>query len=273
MLFNFYLYQEFPLNKVLIQKIFTKYLYTKFLIIANFNILKYKSVLILDNYFIEFSFKQKKKIKRLNFLCQLKTGKFFKGNLFLYRHSKLPLIYFFSISFYTYIKKKIFFSFYKLQYLVQELCLVFIYKNVRGGFLGFSNNVLGFFSKKYFLNLKLYLKEGVNLLTYKKYFILINIISCLPYKYTQMPTLINSSFGYSRNFQKIKIKKKLRLFFFKRFKFFFLVPFFILQKKIFYIKKNFLYLLSYKSFIFFSFIFNFFLSFLFLNKKKLIVNK
>jgi hypothetical protein len=269
MLFNFYLTKNISFKKFLIQKLFTKYIYTKFLILAVFNISKYKSVLILDNHFVELSFKLKKKFKRLKFLFQVKTGKFLKSNFFIYRHSKLPSIYFFSIRFNTYIKKKIYFSLNKLKFLLQQLNLVFIYKNIRGGFLGFSNNILGFFSKKYFLKLKFIFQKKFNLLIYKKYFILLNILNCLPYKYTNISTLTTYTAGYIRNFQKFKKKKTLRRFFFKRFKFFFLVPLFILQKKILYLKKNFLKILNYKSSSLFYFIFNFFFFFLLLNKKNI----
>lgn len=267
MLFNFYLQKNLYFKKLLIQKIFTKYVYTKFLILAVFNISKYKSVLVLDNNFIELSFKLKKKFKRLKFLFRLKTGKFLKSNFFIYRHSKLPSIYFLSIHFNIYIKKKIYFSLNKLKSLLQQLNLVFIYKSIRGGFLGFSNNILGFFSKKYFLKLKFLIRKNFNLLMYKNYFILLNIINCLPYKYTQISSLTTYNSGFIRNFQKIKKKKTLRRFFFKRFRFFFLVPFFILQKKILYLKKNLVKLLNYKSSFLFYFIFKILFYFLAFNKK------
>lgn len=269
MLSNFYLNNNLSFNKMIIQKIFTKYVYTKFLILAVFKISKKKSTLILDNYFLEFSFKLKKKFKRLKYLFKIKTGKYLKSNLFIYRHSKLITIYFLSVRFNIYLKKKIYFSLNKLKFIIQQLNLVFIYKSTRGGFLGFSNNILGFFSKKYFLKLKFYLQENINLLIYKKYFIFLNILNCLPYKYTNFSSLYIFKAGYIRNFQKIKKKKKLRRFFFKRFRFFFLVPFFFLKKKIFYFKNNFLKILKYKSsFLFFS-LFKFFISFFKKNKQTL----
>ena len=267
MLFNFYLNTNLSLKNILIQKLFTKYVYTKFLILTVFKISKKKFTLILDNYFLEFSFKLKKKFKRLKYLVKTKIGKFLKCNLFLYRHSKLLSIYFLSVRFNIYLKKNIYVSINKLKNLLQRLQLVFIFKSTRGGFLGFSNNILGFFSRNYFIRLQFYIKNNINLLIYKKYFILINILSCLPYKYTNFSTFFIYKAGNIRNFQKVKKKKTLRRFYFKRFKFFFLVPFFIFENKINYFKKNIISLLKIKSSSFFIFVFKFFFSFLFFNKK------
>lgn len=272
MLLNFYLNKNILFDKNIVQKSFSKYIYTKFLILAFFQISKSKSTLYLDSYYLEFSFVVKKKIKRLNYLSKIKTGKFLKCNIFIYQHSKLTSIFFFSIRFNTYIKKKIYFSLNKLKFILQQLKLVFIYKNIRGGFLGFSNNILGFFSKKYFLKLK-ELKSKLNIVFYKKYCIFFNILSCLPYKYTNYSSFFFFNSGHIRTFQKIKKKKTLRRFFFKRFKFFFLIPFFILKKKILYFKNNFLKLLTYKSSFFFNFIFKFFFILLISNKKKFLNNK
>jgi hypothetical protein len=271
MLFNFYLHKNISFKKVIIQKIFTKYVYSKFLILSTFNVSKNKITIYLDNFFIEFSYKLKKKFKRLNFLYNLRIGKYLKGNFFIYRHSKLTSIYFYSIRFNVYIKKKIYFSLNNLKYILKNLNLVFIYKNVRGGFLGFSSNILGFFSKSHFLNLNSFLIKYTSLLIYKKYFILFNILNCLPYKYTQIPSFFSYKASYIRNFQKVKKKKKLRRFFFKRFKFFFLISSFILKKKILYIKKNLKFIFKFKSLCFINFIFKFFFSFLLLNKKKLLL--
>ena len=221
MLYTFYLNKNISFKKILIQKIFTNYVYTKFLILATFNISKFKTTLILDNFFIEFSYKLKKKFKRVKFLSKIKMGIYLKGNFFLYRHSKLTSIFFLSIRFHAYLKKKIYFSLNNLKFLLKNLNFVFIYKNIRGGFLGFSNNIVGFFSKKYLLKLKIFIKKDVNLLIYKKYFILLHLLTCLPYKYTNYSTFFMYKAGFIRNFQKIKKKKSLRRFFFKRFKFFF----------------------------------------------------
>lgn len=273
MLSKFYLNNNIFFKKIIIQKIFTKYVYTKFLIISVLKISKKKSTLILDNYFIELTFKLKKKFKRLKYLFKLKTGKYLKCNLFIYKLSKLITIYFLSARFNIYLKKKIYFSLNKLKFIIQQLNLVFIYKSTRGGFLGFSNNILGFFSKKYFLNLQYYLQENINLLIYKKYFIFLNILNCLPYKYTNLSSLYIYKAGYIRNFQKIKKKKTLRRFFFKRFKFFFLVPFFIFKKKIMYIKNNYINILKYKSSFLFNSLFKIFFLFLIKNKQNLFIKK
>jgi hypothetical protein len=81
MLVKFYLHKKISFNKILIQKIFSKYVYTKLLIISISNNLKYKSIIDLDNYFIEFSIKLKIKFKRLNFIFNLKLGKFLKYSI------------------------------------------------------------------------------------------------------------------------------------------------------------------------------------------------
>lgn len=274
MLFNFYLQKSnsILLKKNVIQKIFTKYVYTKFLVLAVFKISKKKSILFLDNYFLEFSFKLKKKFKRLKYLFKIQTGKYLKCNFFIYKHSKLLSIYFISVRFNVYLKKKIYFSLNKLKFILQQLNLVFIFKNIRGGFLGFSNNILGFFSKIHFIKLEYFIKMNINLLIYKNYFILLDLITCLPYKYSNISTFFFYKSGYIRNFQKIKKKKTLRRFFFKRLKFFFLVPFFIFKKKLLYFKNNFLNILKCKSLVLFFFIFKFFFSFLIKNKQKLFLN-
>jgi hypothetical protein len=264
MLLNFYLNNNISFKKILIQKLFAKYIYTKFLILASFKNSKRKSIFFLDNYFMEFSFKLKKKFKRLKYLFKINTGKFLKSNLFLYRYSKLTSIFFFSIRFHSYIKKSLYFSILKLKYLLQNLNLVFFYKSIRGGFLGFSNNILGFFSKKNFFYLKFFIKKNLNFILYKKYFILINILNCIPFKDTNLSTIFIHNAGYIRNFQKIK-KKSLRLFFFKRFKFNFLISSLILKKKILFFRKNFLNFKKYNSTkIFFFILKNFF--FLFFKK-------
>lgn len=95
MLLNFYLNKNILFDKNIVQKSFSKYIYTKFLILAFFQISKYKSTLYLDSYYLEFSFVVKKKIKRLNYLSKIKTGKFLKCNIFIYQHSKLTSIFFF----------------------------------------------------------------------------------------------------------------------------------------------------------------------------------
>ena len=272
MLLNFYLNKNILFDKNIVQKSFSKYIYTKFLILAFFQISKHKSTLYLDNHYLEFSFVVKKKFKRLNYLFKIKTGKFLKCNIFIYQHSKLTSIFFLSIRFNIYIKKKIYFSLNKLKFILKQLKLVFIYKNARGGFLGFSSNILGFFSKKYFLKLK-ELKSKLNIVFYKKYCIFFHILSCLPYKYTNYSSFFFFNSGYIRTFQKLKKKKTLRRFFFKRFKFFFLIPFFFLKKKILYLKNNFSKLLTYKSSFFFNFIFKFFFTFLISNKRKFLNNK
>lgn len=275
MLLKFYLNTNTSLESLLIQKLFTKYVYTKFLILTVFKISKKKYTLILDNYFLEFSFKLKKKFKRLKYLFKVKMGKFLKCNLFLYKHSKLLSIYFLSIRFNIYLKKHIYISLNKLKNFLQNLHLVFIFKNTRGGFLGFSNNILGFFSKKYFKRLKFYIRKNINLLIYKKYFILLNILKCLPYKYTNFSTFFLYKAGNIRNFQKVKKKKTLRRFFFKRFKFFFIVPIFFLKKNITYLTKKILPImlkskLSKSKFLtFFYLILKFFLAFLINNKQHL----
>lgn len=269
MLLNFYLNTNISLKNILIQKLFSKYVYTKFLTLTIHKLSNKKFILFLDNYFLEFSFKLKKKFKRLKYLFKIKSGKFLKCNLFLYRHSKLLTIYFLSVRFNNYLKKNIYFSLNKLKKSLKNLNLVFIFKITRGGFLGFSNNIVGFFSKKYFLRLKFYINQNINLLLYKKYFILLNLLNCLPFKYTNFATFFIHNSGIIRNFQKTKKKKTLRRFFFKRFKISFLVPFFIFRKKILYIKKNILDFFKYKSSVFFYFIFKFFFSFLLFNKQKL----
>ena len=251
MLVNFYLNKTVNDTSIL-KKLCSKYLYTKFLILTDSLNLKYTSPFFLDNYFSEFTFNVKKKKNRLGFLFKRKLGSFLKADLFIYRHSKLKFIYFFSLRFKIYVKKKIFFNLHQLKYSLENLQLVYIYRSVRGGFFGFSNNIVGFLSKKTYVKLKI--KKRFNILWYKNYFILINILKCLPYSLTNYSTFIFHKVGLIRNFAKIKKKSTLRLFFFKRFKFILTSDFFLLKKNLFFFKRNLKKFLNYNSTLLFYFI-------------------
>lgn len=250
MLVSFYLTKNTNDIQVL-KKLCSKYLYTKFLIISNEIDLTHTLPFFLDNYSSEFFFNVKKKKKRLGFLFKRKFGGFLKADIFIYRHSKLNLIYFFSLRFKIYIKKKLFFSLNTLKHSIDHLQLVYIYKTIRGGFLGFSNNIFGFLSKKTYFKLK---KKIFNILFYKNYFILLNTLKCLPYSLTNFSTFIFHKVGFIRNFAKIKKKPTLRLFFFKRFKLILTSEYFLLRKNLLFFKLNLKKILKYNSILVFYFI-------------------
>jgi hypothetical protein len=210
------LYRKFFIHKkelifleFLLKKQFTKYFYTKLFIYKTINFSNYK-ILLVDNYLNEFTLKIKKKFRRLNFLIKKKSGSFLKGDLFIYKHSKLNFYYFISLGFKTYIKKKIYFTLNSLKFLIKNFNIVFIYKIIRGGFIGFSNKILGYISKN------ILVKSKEKIFKYKNYYLL-QKITCVPFFSSNIKSFFFFSNGFIKNFRKSTNRK----FFFKRFKFLF----------------------------------------------------
>jgi len=129
--------------------------------------------------------------------------------------------------------------------------LFFIFKSIRGGFIGFSNKLCGFLPLNFFnINKK-------RILFYKKYF-LFNSSLVDSFFNVNCPSLFFFSSGYIRNFN--KIKKSLRHFFFTRFKFVFFFKNFFFKKFVKYILRTFLRFNLYNSkIIIFSLFFKLFL--------------
>lgn len=196
---------------LILKKQFTKYVYTKFLIYKTVSFSK-KKIILLDNYLTEFNIKIKKKYRRLNFLLNLKSGNFLKSDLFIYNHSRLKFYFFISLGFKTYIKKNIYLTLNRFKNLLLKSNLIFLFKSIRGGFLGFSNKIVGYLSKR---NL---IKSSETLFRYKKYCLLQNI-TCLPYALSAQKSFSFYNTGFTRNFR--KSKNSFRNLIFKRFKFFF----------------------------------------------------
>lgn len=195
----------------ILKKQFAKYVYTKFLIYKTVSFSK-KKIILLDNYLSEFNIKIKKKFRRLNFLLNLKSGNFLKSDLFIYKHSRLKFYFFISLGFKTYIKKNIYKNLNNFKNLLVKSNLIFLFKSIRGGFLGFSNKIIGYLSKR---NL---IKSAENLFRYKKYCLLQNV-ACLPYSIDAQKSFSFYNTGFTRNFR--KSKNSFRNLIFKRFKFFF----------------------------------------------------
>lgn len=216
--FNFYISKFIFFNNLLLYKFFCKYVYLKVLLIGRvFNFFKKKNYIFEDffNFFnIYFLKKKKKKYKKLGFFKKIKDASFLKCNFFIYKHSKLQIYKLETLSFKTYIKKNFYFSL-KLLKTVASSNLLFIYKNVRGGFLCFSNKICGFISLKYLYFLKA-LKNSI--IFYKRYF-LFSSASLLSFSIINYKNFLQFNSGFTRNFS--KIKNTLRRVFFKRFKFIF----------------------------------------------------
>jgi hypothetical protein len=209
---SFHLYNSSSYNDFLLKKIFVKFIYTKFLIYKIIKISKKKKIIFIENYLQEFSIKLKKKFRRLGFFFKLTCGNFLKGDLFVYKHSKLKFYSFISLRLKIYLKKNIYIALKKFKYIFTKSNTIFVYKSVRGGFLGFSNGISGYLSKQ------LLLKSTLRLLRYKKYFLFYNII-CVPYSIASIKSFFFFSCGMIKNFN--NHKNKTRSLIFKKFKFIF----------------------------------------------------
>lgn len=209
---SFVFHNQITYEGLLLKKIFVKFIYTKFLIYTVLNIAKKKKIFFLDNYLEEFSIKLKKKFRRLNFFFNLKSGNFLKGQLFVFKHSKLKFYSFISLRLKFHLKKKIYFALKSLKYFFRQSNLILIYKSVRGGFLGFTNKVSGFLSKQHLLS------SDISLFKYKKCFLLYNV-SCVSYSLSNFKAFFFSRCGILKNFRKRKATTAILIF--KKFKFFF----------------------------------------------------
>lgn len=234
-------------NNLVINKFFSKFIYTKFLIKKKCTRKRKIYYLSLDNFFDNFFFCLRKKYKKLNVNFRLKTGFFFKSDLFIYKHSKLKYYNFQSIKYKSYLKKNIYFCLKYLKNSIFNLGLLFIYKSVRGGFLGFSNKIVGFLTLKYFIFFK------KNTLFYKKYLIFA-MATCLPFAITNFPVFSLYTSGFKRKFSSLR-KKKLARFYFQRFKFFFSSKIIFFKKYLKYFLKSIYSLKLYKSHLIFNILF------------------
>lgn len=203
-------------DNLLLKKLFVKFIYTKFLIYTVINRTKKKKIFLLENYLEKFSLKLKKKFRRLNFFFKLKSGNFLKGHLFILKHSKLKFYSFVSLRLKMYLKKKIYIALKNIKYFLKQSNLIFIYKSVRGGFLGFTNKISGYLSKQHVL------QSTLSFFKYNKCFLLYNV-SCVSYSLSNFKSLFFSHCGVLKNFRKRKKAPKTLIF--KKFKFFFSLNF------------------------------------------------
>lgn len=203
-----FLQSQFLSTEFLINKFFVKYIYTKFFCIATIP-LKKKRLIVVDNYLNEFTLKIKKKFKRLQHFFKLKLGSSFKSDLFAFKHSKLKIFMFISVKFKSYLKKNLTNCLNSLKTLNQPLNTLFLYKSIRGGFLGFSNKLCGYISKTVLAHSK------IKILKYKKYCI-VHHFSTTPYFLANYKNFYFYNVGFLRNFRKVTFN--LKHFFFKRFK-------------------------------------------------------
>jgi hypothetical protein len=205
----------------ILKKILVKHVYTKFLIYKTI-ILSKQKIFLLDNFLNNFIFKIRKKYKKIKKKNKFKVGSFIKCNLFIYKHSLLSFYFFKSVKLKTNFKYPIYFSLRSLKTLSTQNQFIYIFKIIRGGFLGFSNKICAFFSKNFLIQLK------NNIIRFKHYFLVLT--KCLPYSITQSKSFIFFNSGFTRKFRKLKKYKKN--FFFKRFKFRFNCSSFYLTKKL-----------------------------------------
>lgn len=195
---NFFLsHCSISCDEVLLKKIFVKYLYTQFLI-YHISTFKKKKLLLLDNYLTFFNIKVKKKYKYLKRFRSLKVGIFFRGNLFVFKHSKLKFHFFISVRAKKCLKRTLYFTLNTLSAVLKKFNTLFLYRNVRGGFLAISNKVVGYISKN------LLYKSKKKLFKYKKYYLLTNM-SCL----SNLDSGFKSLIFYHRTTSKI-LKSKFR---------------------------------------------------------------
>lgn len=209
---SFILNSQINCTHLLIKKSLVKVLYTKFLLFNVVKASKKKKIFFLDNYLEEFNLILKKKFRRLNFFFKLKSGNFLKGHLFTLKHAKLKFYSFISVRLKKHLKKKIDIALKSLKYFFRQSNLIFIYKSIRGGFLGFTNKISGYLSKQHLLNF------NKSIFKYKKYFLLYNV-SCILYSLSNNKALFFSRCGTTKNFRKRKNVSKILIF--KKFKFLF----------------------------------------------------
>lgn len=231
---NFFIYKYHFLYGIFLYKFFSKFVYSKSLLLNKYRNMSKKRLFIVDTFFNFYLFKLKRKYRKLCFFSRCKLGFFLKLDLFIYKHSKLKIYYFTSFKLKKNLRKNIYLDLKNLKNSLYSKNLIFIYKNCRGGFLGFCNKVIGFVPKKIFE--KNLIIRNVNIKIYKKYFILYSI-TMVPYFFTNYSTFFSYQLGFIRNFS-VK-KKKLRRFFFKRFNFVFLSQYFYLKKYLIYFLQNF----------------------------------
>lgn len=244
---NVYLSHFVIFNGFIINKFFSKYVYTKFLIKKKCLKKKKINYISIDNFFDNFFFCLKKKYKKISLKVRLKTGFFLKSELFIYKHSKLKFYNFSGIKFKSYKKKNIYLNLNVLNNSFSNFGLLFVYKSVRGGFLGFSNKIVGFLTLKHFILFK------KDILFYKKYLV-IESAACIPYNITNFPGFSLYTSGLKRHFAYLK-KKSLSKFYFKRFKFIFSSKKYFFKKYLKYFLQFFFHLKLY----YFNFIFNYLL--------------
>lgn len=212
---QYFISNYFFFSNFFLQKFFSKFIFMKFLIIKKCLQRRRRKFIIIDNFFDCFIFCLKTKYKKLGLSSRLKTAFFFKTEFFIYKYSKLSNYSFTATILKTYIKKPIYLNLNKLKNSILSLGLLFIYKNIRGGFYGFTNKITGFLPTQYLLLLK------PRLIFYKKYFLITNS-ACFPYTITKLPMFLYYDSGFIRNYSFIKKdKKQLRHFFFKKFNFIF----------------------------------------------------
>lgn len=216
---NFWLHTLKDSTDLLLKKILVKYLYTKFLI-YHCSTLPKKKLLLLDNYLNFFNIKVRKKRKYLKRFLRLKSSTFFKGDLFVFKHSKLKFHFFISIRSKLHFKKNLYFTLNLLKTELQQFNTLVVYKIIRGGFLAISNRIVGYVPKN------LLFKSKKSFLKYKRYYLLRDMC-CL----TNQVSNLKSLTLYKRTTSKmIKSKFKRSRFKSKKLKFLFNSTFFIYKK-------------------------------------------
>lgn len=205
----FFISYHYFINNLLLYKFFVKFVALKFLILKKYWHTRSLYFCLIDNFLEKLKVSLKKRYKTLGFSSKIKTAYFFKSELFIYKHSKLKIYNFCSIFFKNYIKKNIYLKIRKLKELIYKSEILFVYKIRRGGFLAFSRLVRGI------LSIKCYCASIQNIIKFKKYFIINNLI-CVSFFYSKGKLLRLYSTGPLRKFNRIK-KNILYKFAFKRF--------------------------------------------------------
>lgn len=238
-------------NNFLLHKFFSRIVYPKFLILKIFpQTQRKKHLFLVENYYESFVVYLKKKYKKLGFTSKFKPAFFYKAEVFIFKHSNLKYYNFVGLTLKTYIKKNIYLHLNLLKNSINKIQILFIYKSIRGGFLGFSNKISGFLPLKFFTIGK------NNIRFYKNYFILISSLLTSFFNTHYARFFIFNS-GFIRNFR--KVKPHLRRFFFKRFKFIFCFKNFFFKKYATYFLKSFSAFKTHNSlFVYFSIFFKLF---------------
>jgi hypothetical protein len=198
---NFFI-STLNLNKIILNKYFSKNIYPKYLI-RKLTLTKQKKFILLDNYsskHLVFS----KTYNRVFSHYLLKRGCSLVSEPFIYKSSKLHFLFFEGLTFKTKPYNIASLLLKRLKFWSNKEELFFLYKITQGGYLGFSKGIIGFIPKNQLLN------YNGTFNAYKKYIIL-KKIGGINYSQSNFSTFKISPGGTFKNLTRVSIKQRLHI--------------------------------------------------------------